>query len=82
MNLLTQGEGMSHFDVLSEITGVVIAVEVAVGAQLAVDDAIALLESMKMEVPLVAPKAGVLAELFVSEGDEVTEGQVVARIEA
>ncbi|HTP63291.1 MAG TPA: acetyl-CoA carboxylase biotin carboxyl carrier protein subunit [Burkholderiales bacterium] len=37
-----------------------------------------ILESMKMEIPVVAPAAGTLKELQVKEGDAVAEGQIVA----
>ncbi|MGE7604869.1 acetyl-CoA carboxylase biotin carboxyl carrier protein subunit [Peribacillus sp. NPDC097675] len=48
-----------------------------------VDDGqeIIILESMKMEIPIVAEKAGTLKELKVSEGDFVNEGDVLAVIE-
>jgi acetyl-CoA carboxylase biotin carboxyl carrier protein len=41
-----------------------------------------LLESMKMEIPVIAEDAGVLKELRVAPGVAVTEHQVVALIEA
>jgi acetyl-CoA carboxylase biotin carboxyl carrier protein len=37
---------------------------------------------MKMEIPVAAPESGKLLEILVAEGDIVTEGSVVARIEA
>jgi biotin carboxyl carrier protein len=36
---------------------------------------------MKMEIPVVAPRAGKLARFLVAEGEAVAEGQVVAEIE-
>ena len=36
------------------------------------------LESMKMEIPVEAPRAGRVAEVRVSEGDAVEEGDVLA----
>jgi biotin carboxyl carrier protein len=36
---------------------------------------------MKMEIPVVAPRAGRLAELHVKEGDTLNEGDIVAVIE-
>ena len=41
-----------------------------------------ILESMKMEIPVIAEESGVLSELKVSEEDAVSEGQVVAIVES
>ncbi len=67
--------------VLAEVAGKVWKIEAQPGAQLALDDVILILESMKMEIPVVAPRAGKLAELRVKEGDAVNEGDVVAVME-
>jgi biotin carboxyl carrier protein len=53
----------------------------AAGAAVAVGDTIVILESMKMEIPVVAEVAGTLSELRVAEGDVVQEGDVIAIIE-
>ncbi|MDQ3957056.1 MAG: biotin/lipoyl-binding carrier protein [Actinomycetota bacterium] len=44
-------------------------------------DAICILESMKMEIPVEAPMAGTLVEMRVFEGGTVQEGDVIAVIE-
>jgi len=62
----------------SEITGRVFQIVAEVGQTLAADDTIMVLESMKMEIPVVAPRAGVLREICVAPEDNVEEGQVVA----
>jgi len=67
--------------VASEVSGVVFKLEVAVGDHVRPGQVICLLESMKMEVPLESKADGVVRELFVDEGDTVTEGDPVARIE-
>lgn len=67
-------------EVESEITGSVWKVEKRVGEPLAAAEVILVIESMKMEIPVEAPCAGTLAELRVSEGDEVREGMVLAVI--
>jgi acetyl-CoA carboxylase biotin carboxyl carrier protein len=64
--------------VQSEITGKVWAIEANVGDSLDEEDTIIVLESMKMEIPVVAPAGGTLKEILVQEGDAVTEGQDVA----
>ena len=51
------------------------------GDQLADGDTLVILESMKMEIPVVAESSGRLAELRVKEGDVVQEGDVIAVIE-
>ncbi|MND09615.1 Biotin/lipoyl attachment protein [compost metagenome] len=55
--------------------------EAQAGAQLAADDTILIMESMKMEIPVVAPVAGKLRALLVKEGDSLNEGDVVAEME-
>lgn len=52
------------------------------GTALAEDDAIIILESMKMEIPIMAPHAGTVVEILVEEGQQVEEGQAVATFRA
>lgn len=73
---------MARIEVASEITGTVWKVEKSVGDALEEADEIMILESMKMEIAVVAPADGKLAELLVSEGQAVEEGQVLAVIES
>ena len=61
----------------AEVAGKVWKIEAAVGQSVAVDDTLILIESMKMEIPVAAPRAGTITEILVAEGDPVTEGQVV-----
>jgi acetyl-CoA carboxylase biotin carboxyl carrier protein len=67
--------------IVTEVAGRVWKIEVAVGAQVAEDDVLVILESMKMEIPVQAPRAGRLAELFVEVGEMLDEGAVIARME-
>ena len=67
--------------VVTEVAGRVWKIEAQPGAQLAVDDTILIMESMKMEIPVVAPVAGKLLALLVKEGDTLNEGDAVAEIE-
>ncbi len=64
--------------VIAEVAGKVWKIEARPGATLAADDVILILESMKMEIPVVAPAGGKLLELLVKEGDMVNEGDTVA----
>jgi acetyl-CoA carboxylase biotin carboxyl carrier protein len=72
---------MARRQVTSEISGTVWKLEVAVGAAVAEGDIIAIIESMKMEVPIVAPQAGVVRELLVRETETVSEGDTIAVLE-
>lgn len=72
---------MAIIDVKAEISGNIWKIEAAIGDMLAEDDAIAILESMKMEIPIIAPEDGKLVEILVAEGDTVADGDIIARIE-
>ena len=68
-------------EVKAELVGSVWKVRTAPGAQVAEDDELLILESMKMEIPVTAPVAGTVKEIRVKEADVVKEGQVLAVIE-
>lgn len=68
-------------EVVTELAANVWQLRCAVGDELAEGDEIAVLESMKMEIPVTAPQACRVAELLVAPNDAVDEGAVVARIE-
>ena len=68
-------------EVKAELVGNVWKVEVKAGDQVEEDDILVILESMKMEIPVVAPVAGTVREILVAEQDVVREGQVLAVIE-
>ncbi|MCS0496895.1 acetyl-CoA carboxylase biotin carboxyl carrier protein subunit [Ancylobacter mangrovi] len=72
---------MAKVDIKTEITGNVWKIEKAVGDNVAEEEVILILESMKMEIPVSASEDGVILEILVAEGETVTEGSVVARIE-
>ncbi len=65
----------------SELVANVIAVHVEAGQSVAVGDELALLESMKMEIPVLAEIPGTIVEVKVSSGDVVQEGEVLVVIE-
>jgi acetyl-CoA carboxylase biotin carboxyl carrier protein len=68
---------MAEIRVRSEIAGSVWKIEVGVGAMVAAEDTLVILESMKMEIPVVAPGPGTVREIRVSEGDLIAEGDIV-----
>ncbi len=57
---------MATIEVQSVVTGSVWKIEAAVGQQLAPGDVIMILESMKMEIPVIAEDGGTLRELRVT----------------
>ena len=67
---------MAELKVRSEIAGSVWKIEVAVGDSVEEDDPLVIIESMKMEIPLLAPQAGIVKEILVKEGEPVAEGDV------
>jgi biotin carboxyl carrier protein len=72
---------MPSITVKSEIAGNVWKIEAKPGDRLEAEGTILILESMKMEIPVFAPKAGTLREIKVAEGEAIAEGQVVAVLE-
>ncbi len=68
-------------DIVSDVTGKVWKVEAPVDTEVGAGDAIIILESMKMEIPVEAPQAGRVVELLVDVEDAVEEGAKVAVLE-
>ena len=68
-------------NVEAHITGTVWKIEVAVGDQVAEGDTVAILESMKMEMPVEAEDPGVVKEILVEEGQAVNEGDPLVVLE-
>ncbi|HYM29017.1 MAG TPA: biotin/lipoyl-containing protein, partial [Steroidobacteraceae bacterium] len=57
------------------LPGVVVAVPVAVGQEVAAGDALMVIEAMKMEHTIAAPYAGTVASIHFARGDRVPEGR-------
>jgi biotin carboxyl carrier protein len=68
-------------DVKAEITANVWQVRTEVGALVAEGDELMILESMKMEIPVVAPSAGTVREVRVAPNDKVQEGDTLVVLE-
>jgi acetyl-CoA carboxylase biotin carboxyl carrier protein len=68
-------------EVKAELVGNLWKITTEVGQQVEEDDTIMILESMKMEIPVLSPVSGTIKEFLVHEGDVVQEGQTVAIIE-
>ena len=72
---------MATIELKADITGSIWKVLKAVGDAVEEDEPILIMESMKMEIPVASPEAGVLREVRVKEGDTVDNGTVLALVE-
>jgi acetyl-CoA carboxylase biotin carboxyl carrier protein len=64
----------------AHITGTVWKIEVKAGDTVAEGTVVAILESMKMEMPVEAEDEGTIAEILVKEGQAIREGDVIATL--
>ena len=69
---------MARKEIKSEITGSVWKILKHPGDAVGDEDALMILESMKMEIPVLAEMKGTVVEIRVKENDSVSEGQVLA----
>jgi biotin carboxyl carrier protein len=67
-------------DVRADMVANVMEIYVAEGDTLNVGDTIVLLESMKMEIPVIAEESGNISRVAVSVGDVVQEGDLIVSI--
>jgi biotin carboxyl carrier protein len=68
-------------EIRAEIAANVWRVVAEVGNFVAEGDEIVILESMKMEIPVITDVPGTLYDLFVEEGGSVQEGDLIANID-
>jgi len=68
-------------EVKAELVGNVWKITSKQGDEVAEDDVLMILESMKMEISVTAPRAGKVKEIRVKETDVVKEGQVLVVLE-
>jgi biotin carboxyl carrier protein len=68
-------------EVKAELVGNVWKITAKPGDDVAEDDVLMILESMKMEISVMAPRAGRVKEIRVKETDVVKEGQVLVVLE-
>jgi acetyl-CoA carboxylase biotin carboxyl carrier protein len=68
-------------DIEAHITGTVWKIEVEVGDTVEEGDAVVVLESMKMEMPVEAEDPGVVTEILCREGQSVSEGDTLVVLE-
>jgi len=60
----------------------VLKIVVTVGDQIGPGDTVVILESMKMEIPVVCESGGVITEIAVHEGEVIQEGDLIAVIDS
>ncbi|MEM8925379.1 MAG: acetyl-CoA carboxylase biotin carboxyl carrier protein subunit [Actinomycetota bacterium] len=68
-------------EIRAEIAATVWTIDVEVGAAVAADDELMILESMKMEIPVEAPSAGTVRAIHVAPGDRIVEDQLLVTLD-
>ena len=68
-------------EIVAEMVANVMKVVVAPGEKVEAGDTVVLLESMKMEIPVLAEAGGTVAAVKVSEGDVVQEGDILVTVD-
>ena len=67
-------------EIRAEMVANVLSVDVAVGDTVAAGDSVLLMESMKMEIPVISETGGVVRAVKVSVGDVVQEGDLLVEL--
>ena len=67
----------TSLDIVSELVSNVLSIDVALGDRVEAGDTVVLLESMKMEIPMLAERAGTVTAIKVTVGDVVQDGDVL-----
>ena len=68
-------------EVRAPMPGLLVAVEVGEGAQVAIGQPVAIMEAMKMQMEIRSPRAGTVRRVHVAPGQELTAGQLVVTVE-
>ena len=72
---------MPEIKIVTEVAGRICALPAEAGSSVADGDDIALVEAMKMEIPVASPAAGKIKSILVKIDDVVAEGQAIAILE-
>lgn len=75
---MREGVNVAEIRIKADIAGVVAQVLVQVGTDLQEDEPLMLMDSMKMEIPVQAPRAGRVLQICAAEGEQVAEGDLLA----
>lgn len=73
---------MAQHDIQADVTGTVWKILVQEGDMVAEDQIVAILEAMKMEIPVVASDGGTVVTVHVKEGNPISEGDSVITLSA
>lgn len=73
---------MAQHDIQADVTGTVWKILVQEGDRVAEDQIVAILEAMKMEIPVVASDGGTVVTVHVQEGNAISEGDSVITLSA
>ena len=68
-------------EIKSPVTGTIWKIEVSVGDVVEEDDDFIIIESMKMELPVVAEESCTVKEILCAEGEAVGEGHILLIVE-
>jgi biotin carboxyl carrier protein len=71
---------MAAIKIESEVNARVLQVNATVGDHVNEDDVLLLVESMKMEIPILAPASGVVVAVHAEAGKTIEEGQLLAEL--
>ena len=71
---------MANIEAKSEVSGSVWQIVTEIGQTLEPGETIMIIESMKMEIPVVAPKDGIVASINVAVGDPCEAGALLATL--
>ncbi len=63
------------------MTGTIVKLLAQIGSQVESGQQLALIESMKLEIPVESDASGVLKSYMVAEGDFIEEGSTIAVVE-
>jgi len=72
---------MSYYEIKTPVTGNVSKIFVKKEEIISKGEKIAVLESMKMEIPIESDKGGVIKNVMISEGDSVSDGDTLISLE-
>lgn len=67
--------------VTAPMEGKILSIEKAVGERIEEDEVLVVMEALKMEIPVVAPVAGVVTSIAVAKGDTVSTDSPIAQID-
>ena len=72
--------GAGSVKVSAAVPGKVVKIVASVGQSVKAGDSVVIVESMKMEIPVVAPQDGTVASIDVAVGDAIDSGAVLATL--